>query len=86
MTDVGYGRSPKHSQFKKGVCPNPRGRGKRRDLEFASLASLALRPGHNALHGREAWRHPGKRDRGRRREVLTPLTLVRIQVPLADVA
>ena len=32
--DVGYGRPPKRSQFKKGVCPNPRGRGKRCDLQF----------------------------------------------------
>jgi hypothetical protein len=24
--EVGYGKPPKHSQFKKGVCPNPRGR------------------------------------------------------------
>jgi hypothetical protein len=22
--DVGYGKPPKHSQFKKGSCPNPR--------------------------------------------------------------
>jgi hypothetical protein len=50
---------------------------------------------NDVLHGREAWRPPGKRDRGRRREVgrrvsahhgpgeatLTPLILVRIQVP-----
>ncbi|MGH6797003.1 MAG: DUF5681 domain-containing protein, partial [Roseiarcus sp.] len=27
--DVGYGKPPKHTQFKKGVCANPRGRGKR---------------------------------------------------------
>jgi Family of unknown function (DUF5681) len=26
--DVGYGRPPRHTQFKKGECPNPRGRGK----------------------------------------------------------
>src|SRR5579872_5984364 len=31
MTDyeIGYGKPPKHSRFKKGVCPNPHGRGKR---------------------------------------------------------
>lgn len=31
MTDyeIGYGKPPKHSWFKKGVCPNPRGRGMR---------------------------------------------------------
>ena len=28
--EIGYGRPPKHTQFKKGVCPNPRGRGQRR--------------------------------------------------------
>ena len=27
--EVGYGRPPKHTRFKKGVCPNPRGRGRR---------------------------------------------------------
>src|ERR1700730_12203132 len=50
---------------------------------------------NDAIHGREAWSRPGKRDRGRRREVgsrvsahngpgeatLTPSILVRIQVP-----
>jgi hypothetical protein len=28
-TYVGYGCPPKHTQFKPGVCPNPRGRPKR---------------------------------------------------------
>ena len=32
--EVGYGKPPKHSRFKKGVCPNPRGRGKKRDLQL----------------------------------------------------
>ena len=27
--DVGYGRPPRHSRFQKGVCPNPKGRGRR---------------------------------------------------------
>ena len=35
--DVGYGKPPKHSQFKKGICPNPAGRGKRRDLEVGEI-------------------------------------------------
>jgi hypothetical protein len=35
--DVGYGRPPKHSQFKKGVCPNPRGRGKRGNLQIGEI-------------------------------------------------
>jgi hypothetical protein len=40
--DVGYGRPPKHSQFKKGVCPNPRGRGKRCDLEVGEILDKVL--------------------------------------------
>jgi hypothetical protein len=35
--DVGYAKPPKHAQFKKGVCPNPHGRGKRRDLKVAEI-------------------------------------------------
>jgi hypothetical protein len=27
--EVGYCKPPKHTRFKKGVCPNPSGRGKR---------------------------------------------------------
>jgi hypothetical protein len=26
--EVGYGKPPKHSQFKPGICPNKKGRGK----------------------------------------------------------
>jgi hypothetical protein len=33
--EIGYGKPPKHSQFKRGVCPNPRGRGKRDDFRLA---------------------------------------------------
>jgi hypothetical protein len=40
--DVGYGRPPKHSQFKKGVCPNPRGRGKRGDLQIGEIMKRVL--------------------------------------------
>jgi hypothetical protein len=40
--DVGYGKPPKHSQFKKGVCPNPHGRGKRRDLKVAEILNKVL--------------------------------------------
>jgi hypothetical protein len=32
--EIGYGRPPKHSRFKKGVCPNPRGRPKKRPLSL----------------------------------------------------
>ena len=40
--DVGYGKPPKHAQFKKGVCPNPHGRGKRRDLKVAEILNKVL--------------------------------------------
>src|ERR1700724_4631754 len=40
--DVCYGNAPKHSQFKKGVCPNPAGRGKRRDLEVGEILNKVL--------------------------------------------
>jgi hypothetical protein len=59
------------------------------------VGSERVRGMNDALHGREAWRRPGKRDRDRLREVgsrvsahhgpgeatLTPVILVRIQVP-----
>lgn len=32
--EVGYGKPPKHTQFKKGQCANPRGRGARKDGSF----------------------------------------------------
>jgi Family of unknown function (DUF5681) len=40
--DVGYGKLPKHAQFKKGICPNPHGRGKRRDLTVAEILNKVL--------------------------------------------
>ena len=41
--EVGYGKPPKHSRFKKGVCPNPRGRGKRSEpVEFGQIIRKVL--------------------------------------------
>ena len=40
--DVGYGKPPKHSQFKKGVCPNPKGRGKPGDLPLREILDRVL--------------------------------------------
>jgi hypothetical protein len=40
--EVGYGKPPKHSQFKKGICPNPNGRGKRRVLEVGEVMNKVL--------------------------------------------
>jgi hypothetical protein len=35
--EVGYGRPPIHSRFKKGECPNLKGRGKRKPNEMADV-------------------------------------------------
>lgn len=35
---VGYGKPPREHQFKKGVCPNPAGRGKRKQETIGSVA------------------------------------------------
>jgi Family of unknown function (DUF5681) len=40
--EVGYGKPPKHSQFKKGICPNPNGRGKRCVLEVGEVMKKVL--------------------------------------------
>src|SRR5271154_7582263 len=40
--EVGYGKPPKHSQFKKGICPNPKGRGKRQSPEFDRIMKQFL--------------------------------------------
>jgi hypothetical protein len=39
---VGYGKPPKHSQFKKGVCPNRKGRGKRPKLKAGDIVENVL--------------------------------------------
>jgi Family of unknown function (DUF5681) len=40
--EVGYGRPPIHSRFKKGECPNPRGRGRREPSEMAGIIDDVL--------------------------------------------
>ena len=40
--EIGYRRPPKQYQFKKGVCPNPRGRGKRAELHAYDLIEKVL--------------------------------------------
>ena len=37
-----YGRPPIHTRFKKGVCPNPKGRGKRDSTELGKVATGEL--------------------------------------------
>ncbi len=43
--EVEYKKPPTHSRFKKGICPNPRGRGARKPFK----PSQALRNALNAL-------------------------------------
>ena len=40
--EIGYGKPPRHSQFKKGVCANPRGRPKRRDTQIGDVVRSFL--------------------------------------------
>lgn len=40
--EIGYGKPPKHSQFKKGVCSNPLGRPKRRGLSIGEVVRGVL--------------------------------------------
>jgi hypothetical protein len=59
---VGYGKPPKHSQFQKGVCPNPKGRGKGRDLKLDEIMN-------EVLHSRIAFRENGRVKRASRLEL-----------------
>ena len=34
---IGYKKPPRHAQFKKGVCANPNGRGRRKALEAGRI-------------------------------------------------
>ena len=35
--EVGYGKPPREHRFKKGICPNPAGRGKRKSDSIGSV-------------------------------------------------
>jgi len=59
---IGYGKPPKHSQFQKGVCPNPHGRGKRRGLEVDEIMN-------EVLHTRIAFRENGRMKKASRLEL-----------------
>ena len=40
--EIGYGKPPRHSQFKKGVCANPRGRPRRRESQIGDVVRSFL--------------------------------------------
>jgi Family of unknown function (DUF5681) len=39
---VGYGKPPREHSFKKGICPNPKGRPRRREPLLGDLVDRAL--------------------------------------------
>ena len=51
--EVGYGKPPRHSQFKKGVCANPRGRPRRRDPPIGEVV-------HSFLSAQAQYREKGR--------------------------
>ncbi len=57
--EIGYGKPPKHTRFQKGVCPNPRGRGKKR---AQSLGDIVL----DVLAAETEYRERGQVKRGSR--------------------
>jgi hypothetical protein len=60
---VGYGRPPEHTRFKKGQCPNPKGRGgKKQFFEKAAFRKM--------LNADVPYIANGKRCRGSRVEML----------------
>jgi Family of unknown function (DUF5681) len=61
--EVGYGRPPIHSRFKKGECRNPNGRGKREPSEMADVI-------HNVLFEEVEYRE-GRRIRRASKQELT---------------
>ncbi len=40
--EVGYRKPPVHSRFKKGVCPNPKGRGGKTKVKAAEIVRRVL--------------------------------------------
>ena len=60
--DVGYGKPPKHSQFKKGVSGNPRGRVKRGDPAMCDILD-------SVLNAKIAFRERGKLMKVSRKEL-----------------
>jgi hypothetical protein len=61
--EIGYKKPPKHTQFKKGVCPNPRGRGKRSEpIEFGEIIK-------KVLHEKIDFRKKGVRKKASRLEL-----------------
>lgn len=61
--EVGYGKPPKRSRFQKGVCPNPRGRGRPHDLQLEEILN-------NVLNSKVEFRYHGKLAKAPRIELI----------------
>jgi hypothetical protein len=68
--EVGYRKPPKHSRFKKGVSPNPKGRPKRKPPAVGDVVD-------NVLNAPAEYREGGKTKKATRRE-LTLRNFVRL--------
>jgi hypothetical protein len=51
--EIGYGKPPRHSQFKKGVCANPPGRPRRRNTQIGEVV-------HSFLSAEAQYREKGR--------------------------
>jgi Family of unknown function (DUF5681) len=60
--EVGYGKPPKHSRFKKGVSANPKGRPKRKALAVGEIIN-------NVLNAPAKYREGGQTKKAPRREL-----------------
>lgn len=61
--EIGYGKPPKHSQFKKGVCSNPLGRPRRRASSIGEVVQ-------DVLNGTTNIPNKGRMRRGSRLELV----------------
>jgi hypothetical protein len=60
--EIGYGKPPRHSQFKKGVCANPPGRPRRRNTQIGEVV-------HSFLSAEAQYREKGRTKKTSRLEL-----------------
>ncbi len=78
--DVGYGKPPKHSRFKKGVSGNPRGRVKRGGPAMGDILD-------RVLNGKIEFRERGKLKKASRKELnIKRLVVSAMKGDLSDAA
>lgn len=78
--DVGYGKPPKHSRFKKGVSGNPRGRVKRGDPAMCDILD-------RVLNAKIDFRERGKLKKASRKELnIRRLVVSAMKGDLSDAA